>query len=92
MESLGKKSTKVNYSDLIAPAESVTTFWEGDVLYYVSADMAFRKSTDFGTTTKTTTNILNSTARSLSFPILRLQSSNWYLADAGYNWISLINV
>ena len=75
---------KVNYSIPTAPVASVTTFWDGDVLYYVSADMAFRKSTDFGATTS----ILSSTARSLSFSVLRLPNGNWYVADAGYNWLS----
>jgi len=75
---------KVGYSFPTAPVASVTTFWDGDVLYYVSADMAFRKSTDFGATTS----ILSSTARSLSFPVLRLPSGNWYVGDAGYNWLS----
>jgi photosystem II stability/assembly factor-like uncharacterized protein len=75
---------KVNYNVPTAPVAAVTTFWEGDVLYYVSADMAFRKSTDFGATTIK----LNSTARSLSFPILRMPNGNWYVGDAGYNWVS----
>ncbi|MDD4991332.1 MAG: T9SS type A sorting domain-containing protein [Paludibacter sp.] len=75
---------KVGYSFPTAPVASVTTFWDGDVLYYVSADMAFRKSTDFGATTS----ILSSTARSLSFPVLRLPNGNWYVGDAGYNWLS----
>ena len=75
---------KVGYSIPTAPVASATTFWDGDVLYYVSADMSFRKSTDFGATTS----ILSSTARSLSFPVLRLPNGNWYVADAGYNWIS----
>ena len=78
------EQAKVGYTIPTAPVASVTTFWDGDVLFYVSADGAFRKSTDFGATTS----ILSSTARSLSFPILRLPNGKWYVADAGYNWVS----
>lgn len=78
------EQAKVGYTIPTAPIAPVTTFWDDDVLFYVSADGAFRQSTDFGATTS----IVSSTARSLSFPIMRMPNGNWYVSNAGYNWVS----
>jgi photosystem II stability/assembly factor-like uncharacterized protein len=78
------EQAKVGYSIPTAPASAETIFWEGDVLYYVSSDAAFRKSTDFGQTLT----VQNTQARSLTLPVFRAPDTNWYVADAGFNWVS----
>lgn len=75
---------KVGYSIPTAPISAETIFWEGDVLYYVSSDGAFKKSTDFGQTFT----VQNTSARSLELPIQRDIDGKWYVANSGYNWVS----
>jgi hypothetical protein len=64
---------KVNYSIPTAPVDNSMIFWDGDVLYYISADGTFRKSVDFGATVS----IVNSQPPSYR-PILRAADGKWY--------------
>lgn len=75
---------KVGYSIPTAPISAEAIFWEGDVLFYVSSDGAFKKSTDFGQTFT----VQNTSARSLELPIQRAIDGKWYVANSGYNWVS----
>ncbi len=81
---------KVNYTVPTAPVDNSTIFWDGDVLYYLSADGTFRKSIDFGATVST----VNSQPPSYR-PILRSPDGKWYQpgssvwhvsTDKGVSW------
>ena len=75
---------KVNYNIPTAPIDNSTIFWEGDVLYYTSADGTFRKSVDFGATVSS----VNSQPPSYR-PILRSPDGKWYQPGAGYWHVSV---
>jgi hypothetical protein len=75
--------TKVNYNIPTAPVDNSTIFWEGDVLYYTSADGTFRKSVDFGATVST----VESQPPSYR-PILRTPDGKWYQPGSGYWHVS----
>ena len=72
--------TTTNFITHSAPINGETTFWDGDVLYYIDFDGVFKKSTDFGATFSTQ----NSQTPSYR-PILRATDGKWYQPGSG-NW------
>jgi hypothetical protein len=80
------KQEKVNFNIPTAPIENSTTFWDGDVLYYTSADGTFKKSIDFGASIST----VNSRPPSYR-PILRSPNGKWYQPGSGIWHVSADN-
>lgn len=74
---------KVNYNIPTAPVDNSMIFWNGDVLYYISADGTLKKSVDYGATVTT----VNSQPPSYR-PILRSPDGKWYQPGSGYWHVS----